>query len=155
MYTTRGCRISGRTARRRYPSGGAYDGEYSAWATVDKRNADIGSNVLLLSTFCRLSWYGAMSRLPNESMMAACYEYSALVWVTTAIIEEWSGLAILRLTRYIEIDTVLTLVAVAHVAEVDKSALPDQLRFPYGYAQRMLMFRLRSNRHTSQPKVLL
>lgn len=50
------------------------------------------------------------------------------------MIEKWFGFGILHLIRKLEVHLVLTLVAVARVADVVWAALPDQEWFPYDCA---------------------
>lgn len=75
-------------------------------------------------------------------MMVWCQSYNVLVRVPTKRIDKWLVLDILRLIRNKEVDPMLTLVAVAHIEEMDWSEFQDEERFSYIHAQGMLVWRL-------------
>lgn len=108
-----------------------------------RRIAEVELNVLLLSALFRLVRNGAVRRVRFERMMAGCHGYGALAQISTAMIENLSGLDILRLARSMEVDPTLGLVAVARVAELDWAVVLDQEWFPYDNAQEILALRPR------------
>lgn len=115
-----------------------------------KQTAEVEFNVLLLGAFFRMVCFGAVWRVLYEWRMVRCHEYNALVQVPIAMIEKWFGLDILRLIRNMEVDLVLTLVAVARVVKVYWAAFPYQQFFWYDYAQGMLVLRARGSAGADQ-----
>lgn len=96
-----------------------------------RRIAKVKFYIFSLRAFFRVIHYGMVRLLSYERIMVGCRGYGALVWVPTAMIEEWLRMGILRLIRNTEVDEMLALVAVARVAEVDWAASPDQKWLSY------------------------
>lgn len=105
------------------------------------RIAEAEFNIMSLKAVFRQVLFGEVRRLSYECMMVGCHGSSAMVRLPTAMIEELFELGILCLIRKMEMDLVLTLVAVASVVEGAWEALPGQEWFPYNYPQGMLVLR--------------
>lgn len=58
-----------------------------------------------------------------------------MLHIPVGLVEEGFGLGNLRVIRDMKVDAMLALVTVAHVAEMDRAALPNQKRFLEAYAQ--------------------
>lgn len=90
------------------------------------RIAEIEFSVLSLEAFLRAARVGIFDQLSFDRMLTFCKSRDVILRVPIPLIKEWISFGILRLLNRMDVNPVLTFVAIARLCKVDWSTFSDQ-----------------------------